>query len=136
MRGAEIFAEIVAEMRRGGCGVRQQGCGRYRPRPPSKFGRYRPHLDRWPDESANQREITILYYVNPPEWDAELSGGCLRLHAADGGTTDVAPRGGRLVIFKSGEQMHEVMPAVGVDRLAITLWVEYGETVAPHSARH
>ena len=56
-------------------------------------------------------------------------GGNLRLHPdspSDGPVIDVAPVAGRVVIFESGRKMHEVQEsALGADRLALTLWVEY-----------
>jgi len=41
-------------------------------------------------------------------------------------TVDVAPIGGRIIIFPSATMMHEVLPCKGgAERLALTLWVEY-----------
>ena len=41
---------------------------------------------------------------------------------------DVAPTAGRIVIFQSGTQLHEVLPCTnGAQRLALTLWVEHAE---------
>ena len=108
--------------------------------PGGSGARYRPHLDRWPNEVSNRRELTILVYCNCG-WDAARHGGCLRLHPDQGGTAgaadataagaaegvvDVAPTAGRVVIFQSGKQMHEVLESTaGADRVALTLWVEY-----------
>lgn len=100
---------------------------------------YSRHLDRNAWEKHNRREITILLYVNT-EWDA-ASGGCLRLHpsAANAATSapvgvasvDVAPLAGRLVLFPSATQYHEVLPCTGcAERLALTLWVEFGDDAA------
>jgi hypothetical protein len=91
--------------------------------------RYRPHLDRWANEVSNRRELTFLVYVNVG-WDAEASGGCLRLHPSPDSvgdeTIDVEPIAGRVVVFESGKQMHEVLESKdGAGRLALTLWVEY-----------
>jgi SM-20-related protein len=69
-------------------------------------------------------------YVNAG-WDAARCGGHLRLHHDDGTTEDVEPVAGRVVVFKSGTQMHEVLPARHADRYALTLWVEYGESIDP-----
>ena len=93
--------------------------------------RYRPHLDRWASEVSNRREITFLVYLNVG-WDAQKSGGCLRIHPdpnhPDTDTVDVEPLAGRIVAFESGKVMHEVRESVlGADRLALTLWVEYEE---------
>ena len=90
---------------------------------------YRPHLDRWANEVDNRRELTFLLYVNV-DWDASKLGGCLRLHPdvnrPGEGTIDVEPIAGRIVVFESGKQMHEVMASAhGADRIALTLWVEY-----------
>jgi len=106
--------------------------------PASNGSRYAPHLDRWEHEEHNRREITCLLYLNHG-WDAERCGGCLRLHPADrtaspattaGGAApvDVEPTAGRMVLFDAGKQMHEVLPCrgdEGVERLALTLWIEY-----------
>jgi SM-20-related protein len=90
--------------------------------------KYTPHLDRNPGEVGNRREITFLLYLNA-DWDVNKWGGQLRLHPdpTEGrvSTVDVEPLGGRIVVFKSGEQVHEVMPCEGRDRLALTLWCEY-----------
>ena len=98
-----------------------------------------------------KREITFLLYLNV-DWDTDRHGGCLRLHPPDrasGAPVDVAPLGGRVVVFQSGKrhtraalrwnaamtslgaslpigkQLHEVLPCDGADRLALTLWCEY-----------
>lgn len=93
--------------------------------------RYRPHLDRWANEVNNRRELTFLVYLNVG-WDAAAVGGQLRLHPESGSTApivDVAPIAGRVVVFQSGRQMHEVCEsAKGYDRLALTLWVEYEDS--------
>ena len=122
--------------------------------PGGSGARYRPHLDRWASEAHNRRELTLLVYLNVG-WDAGVMGGHLRLHpestggavaGADGAgaaslvwgseraaqplvaPVDVAPLAGRVVIFQSGRQLHEVCESKGGhDRLAITLWVEYEE---------
>ena len=97
---------------------------------------YTPHLDRWPNEELNRRELTILCYVNPG-WDPKRSGGCLRLHPADDAAdgvsnrdaptapVDVEPLPGRIVIFPSGTVKHQVLPCTEGERLALTLWVEH-----------
>ena len=106
----------------------------------SSGARYSRHLDRNAWEKHNRREITILLYVNT-EWDAATQGGCLRLHpnAANAATSapvgvapvDVAPLAGRLVLFPSATEYHEVLPCTGcAERLALTLWVEFGDDAA------
>ena len=86
-------------------------------------------LDRWANEVDNRRELTFLLYVNL-DWDASKLGGCLRLHPdvnrPGERTVDIEPIAGRIVVFESGKQMHEVLESnAGADRLALTLWVEY-----------
>ena len=78
----------------------------------------------------NSREVTAILYANV-DWD-ETNGGALRCHIGadddDGtgetatGVRDVAPHAGRLVLFKSRELLHEVLPSYG-RRLAISLWL-------------
>lgn len=103
---------------------------------------YAPHLDNpaadaraRPDDERRRREWTVILYLNEPEWPPER-GGLLRCHprappgAASRGAerpappVDVAPAGGRLVVFSSEAVLHEVLPvaARGVERYALTLW--------------
>lgn len=170
---------------------------------------YAPHLDAstesiwtmglnaWLRARAyRERTITAILYLNDKDWDADLSGGCLRCYLpsalAQGGmhdkpnglgevpatttsgsrrisqdrrkpkaqvyelcgdhgitalpvsiesdrvksddkvggslgvmSRDVAPRGGRLVLFDSGAVLHEVLPSYkkGGQRIALTVWV-------------
>ena len=103
--------------------------------PGGSGARYRPHLDRWANEVDNRRELTFLVYVNAG-WDAHALGGWLRLHPDPNNpgtdTVDIAPIAGRVVVFESGKQMHEVCESVpGSSRLALTLWVEYEEAWQP-----
>ena len=78
----------------------------------------------------NAREVTALLYPNVG-WEA-AHGGELRCHigaapddetgdTADT-TRDVAPVACRLVVFKSRELLHEVLPSYH-RRLAISLWL-------------
>ena len=82
--------------------------------PGGSGAKYRPHLDRQPGEVNNRRELTFLIYCNV-DWDAQHCGGCLRLHPSKGAgiplgaePVDVEPIAGRVVIFESGRQLHEV----------------------------
>jgi len=85
----------------------------------------------------NFRELTMMTYVNLPGAfdDSEAGrrdGGRLRCYAGTkrgdlvGGTAvelqDVAPIGGRAVIFRSRELLHEVLPCYA-RRYALVLWV-------------
>lgn len=79
------------------------------------------------------RVITAILYLNEesPEWVEESHGGSLRLYLGahrsdDVGTTaaqvhDIAPKGGRLILFDSQVILHEVLPTRR-DRIAITVW--------------
>eukprot|EP00929_Paragymnodinium_shiwhaense_P067039 TRINITY_DN33723_c0_g1_i1.p1 TRINITY_DN33723_c0_g1~~TRINITY_DN33723_c0_g1_i1.p1 ORF type:complete len:439 (-),score=78.60 TRINITY_DN33723_c0_g1_i1:162-1478(-) len=84
------------------------------------------------------RELTMLAYVNPPENFDESpegvrAGGRLRCYNAtkrgdlSGATAaalqDLAPQGGRAVIFRSRELLHEVLPTFA-RRYCLTLWFQ------------
>jgi len=84
----------------------------------------------------NFRELTMLAYVNLPEHfdeseQGQAAGGRLRCYADTkkgdlvGSTAselvEVAPLGGRAVIFRSRELLHEVLPAYA-RRFCLTLW--------------
>lgn len=74
---------------------------------------------------ANPREVTAVLYINEGEAWEEAFGGCLKCYGT-GSTSLISPNGGRLVIFKSRELLHEVTSikpgSAGLPRLAITLW--------------
>lgn len=96
----------------------------------------------------NHRAYTAILYLNPPpgnadpdsvlnihgawEWPVASVGGALRCHvdaAPDDftGTTandimDIAPSGGRCVVFPSRETLHSVQPTKA-RRLAMTAWI-------------
>ena len=83
---------------------------------------------------ACDRVFTCILYLND-EWEAPHEG-CLRIFTAavdeaaarsgegldEGSFVDVEPKGGRLVIFDSF-LWHEVLPAKGRARFAVTLWI-------------
>lgn len=85
-----------------------------------------------------ERAITAVLYLNDREWNAAL-GGCLRCYVRRPSSSsspeeedpkemmqqDVAPRGGRLVLFDSAAVPHEVLPSHSKDvqRVALTVWV-------------
>lgn len=78
---------------------------------------YRRHIDRL--AGSDVRVLSAVLYLNE-EWSDE-DGGQLRLHLRDGGSRDVAPIGGRLVVFRSEQFEHEVLPARR-ERLSFTGW--------------
>lgn len=86
--------------------------------PPGTF--YRPHVDRFAD--ADERVISCLLYLNRA-WVPE-DGGALRLHV-EGGPVDVPPLAGTLVVFRSRDVRHEVLPAHR-DRYSLTGWFRRG----------
>jgi hypothetical protein len=84
----------------------------------------------------NHRAWSAILYLNgsgsEEEWDVESSGGALRCFVGaaeddtDGSTAteiiDVAPVGGRAVLFRSRELLHAVAPTKR-RRLAMTAWI-------------
>lgn len=81
--------------------------------------RYTKHCD---NAHKNGRRLTSLLYLNPT-WQAD-HGGQLRVFAQDAQTVvrDIAPLGGRLLLFFSDTRVpHEVMPTT-VPRFACTIW--------------
>eukprot|EP00747_Dinoflagellata_sp_TGD_P190194 gnl/TRDRNA2_/TRDRNA2_51502_c1_seq1.p1 gnl/TRDRNA2_/TRDRNA2_51502_c1~~gnl/TRDRNA2_/TRDRNA2_51502_c1_seq1.p1 ORF type:complete len:292 (-),score=39.44 gnl/TRDRNA2_/TRDRNA2_51502_c1_seq1:5-802(-) len=105
---------------------------------PGGGARYVAHVDnrfsQIEGRRLNPREVTAILYANPPDWDSKRDGGSLRLYlksetrleAPNPDTwmseiAEVAPLGGRLVIFFSA-LWHEVLPAYR-ERRALTLWI-------------
>ena len=92
---------------------------------------YQKHLDRFQvksDEQFPQRQISCILYLNQ-DWLAE-DGGCLRLYLnadtnvalnVESNYLDIAPIGGRLVMFLSGTFYHEVLAATRI-RKSLTAW--------------
>ena len=78
---------------------------------------YSRHIDRL--AGSDVRVLSAVLYLNE-DWSEE-DGGQLRLHLREGGSRDVAPIGGRLVIFRSEQFEHEVLPARR-ERLSFTGW--------------
>jgi SM-20-related protein len=78
---------------------------------------YRRHIDRL--SGSDVRVMSAVLYLNE-QWSDE-DGGQLRLHLHDGGSRDVAPSGGKLVVFRSEQFEHEVLPARR-ERLSFTGW--------------
>ncbi len=84
---------------------------------------YQRHLDRFQD--APERTVSTVFYLNS-DWHAE-EGGQLRLHLA-GGIQDLLPSWNRLVLFRSTDIEHEVLPATR-ERLSITGWLRCRSTL-------
>jgi hypothetical protein len=80
-------------------------------------GRFQSHID---NTTSDGRKLTVLCYLNPTKWK-ESDGGHLRIHPEGGGAFDIAPEGGRLVMFFSDKIEHEVRPTYG-ERYSFTMW--------------
>lgn len=78
---------------------------------------YKRHLDQF--KKDDHRKLSVILYLNK-DWTTE-QGGQLRMYLPDG-QKDFLPLAGRLVIFRSDELEHEVLPATH-ERLSITGWV-------------
>ena len=78
---------------------------------------YKRHLDQF--KKDDHRKLSVILYLNA-DWKEE-QGGQLRMYLPDQ-TRDLLPIAGRLVIFRSDEIEHEVLPAAR-ERLSITGWV-------------
>ena len=96
--------------------------------PPEQGACYHRHLDWYPNEIGNERELTVMLYINSLDWNLE-DGGELVLHQGfpkpgEQATNTVLPIGGRMVFFFSRTQWHEVRPAKTKNRFAFTLWVD------------
>lgn len=83
--------------------------------PPGAF--YQKHLDRFRDD--DRRSLSVVFYLND-HWQA-AEGGALRLHPDQQPSEDLLPQAGRLVLFRSAELLHEVLPATR-ERLSLTGW--------------
>ncbi|MBB6327429.1 SM-20-related protein [Algoriphagus iocasae] len=83
---------------------------------------YVRHLDQF--QQVLYRKITVIIYLND-SWSQE-DEGMLRMYLPqeDGSEEilDIQPKGGRLVVFLSGEIPHEVMPTKK-ERISITGWL-------------
>lgn len=85
---------------------------------------YQRHLDRFRDDDA--RVISVVCYLNS-DWQDD-QGGHLRLWLDGEGKevhVDVAPRAGRLVLFRSERFWHAVQPAKR-PRWSVTGWMRRG----------
>ncbi|ESS31116.1 putative hypoxia- inducible factor prolyl hydroxylase (phd2) [Toxoplasma gondii VEG] len=100
---------------------------------------YKKHIDAGYDPALdNGRKVTAIYYPNPPDWEAK-DGGFLRIYprrrkdiqlqedSAAGPAdaeplVDIKPLGDTLVLFRSRDMPHEVLPCHR-KRFAISLWM-------------
>ncbi|MFZ2904781.1 MAG: 2OG-Fe(II) oxygenase [Cyclobacteriaceae bacterium] len=78
---------------------------------------YKRHLDQFKQD--DHRKLSVICYLNN-NWK-EDHGGQLRMYLPDR-SLDILPVAGRLVIFRSDQLEHEVLPATR-ERLSITGWV-------------
>jgi SM-20-related protein len=78
---------------------------------------YKRHLDQFKQD--DHRKLSVICYLNN-HWKEE-HGGQLRMYLPDR-SLDALPLAGRLVIFRSDQIEHEVLPATR-ERLSITGWV-------------
>jgi SM-20-related protein len=81
-------------------------------------GHYRKHLDRHRDTDA--RVISIVLYLNET-WQSEWGGQLKIYDGQDNLVQSVEPCGGTLVLFRSEQFPHEVVPATK-NRLSLTGW--------------
>lgn len=86
---------------------------------------YKRHLDQF--RSDSRRKLSVVCYLNV-DWQ-EADGGQLILYLPDVDGQDrpvaIAPTGGRLVCFDSGQLEHEVSPTTR-ERLSVTGWLKTG----------
>lgn len=84
---------------------------------------YVRHMDQF--QQVIYRQVTVIIYLND-SWSEE-DAGMLRMYLpqADGSEEilDILPKGGRLVVFLSGEIPHEVLPT-NKERISITGWLK------------
>jgi SM-20-related protein len=81
-------------------------------------GRYSKHLDRHRDTDA--RVISLVLYLNET-WQSEWGGQLNIFDGEDNLLRSVEPSGGTLVLFRSEQFPHEVVPATK-NRLSLTGW--------------
>ena len=83
--------------------------------------RYRRHRDWYPTEHTNDREVTIMTYLNE-SWTAD-DGGALVIEREDGTERAIVPDARVLVVFLSRTRDHRVEPSRRT-RAALTLWCD------------
>lgn len=82
---------------------------------------YRRHVDRHASGQGGARVVSTVCYLNAPGWPAS-GGGELVLHPGTGEAVRVSPEGGTLVLFRSDDMPHEVLPTTR-QRLSIAGWM-------------
>ncbi len=92
-------------------------------------GFYKAHLDRHAKTLA--REVSIIVYLNK-DWE-DTDGGELRIYTdsekgVSGPFIDVLPEAGKVVIFRSADFWHEVLPS-SRPRLSLTGWLRGREEI-------
>lgn len=80
---------------------------------------YQRHLDRFRDD--DRRALTVILYLNPPDWSLEDGGQLLFWADEDKPPLEIQPCGGTLVTFLSDRFWHQVLPAQR-QRLSLTGW--------------
>ncbi|KFH17284.1 oxidoreductase, 2OG-Fe(II) oxygenase family protein [Toxoplasma gondii MAS] len=90
---------------------------------------YAAHKDTGSVSGAD-RFLTVILYLNE-NWKPEC-GGCLRLHL-DACRVDISPCLGKLVLFRSEQLEHSVLPVACADRFAVTCWFSVRPRVAGQS---
>lgn len=104
--------------------------------------RYKKHVDGGYNDLNNGRKITAIFYPNSVSWSSR-DGGHLKMYKRkpnpfqvakmeeaerekkdppDEEAEQIAPSGGRLVLFRSRDMPHEVMPCCR-KRYAVSLWL-------------
>ncbi|MGJ8673697.1 2OG-Fe(II) oxygenase [Rubritalea sp.] len=86
-------------------------------------GFYKAHLDQHAQTLA--RQVSVIAYLNE-DW-SESDGGTLRLYTdmekgVNGPFIDILPKAGTVVIFRSADFWHEVLPSKRT-RLSLTGWL-------------
>lgn len=88
---------------------------------------YKKHLDQ--HRNSGHRKISVVLYLNP-QWEAQ-SGGELCLYQSDNDmheTQRILPQPARLVIFRSDQIPHKVLPCAQT-RWSLSGWLRSDETL-------
>lgn len=79
---------------------------------------YKTHVDRHRD--SNARVISAVLYLNP-DWPADAGGEIVMYDAEGRELFRQVPAGGTLLLFRSADMPHEVLPATR-ERWSIAAW--------------